>query len=121
MNPNYVHTVTLYRRRPDGTYMKNILEGCFWKANTVSVQQGTNVSMQNAYTVRIPSGLMPEGLTVSLNNDIVVLGACLDEISNAAGYRAAEVLARHKPAAFKVTAFSDNTGHLIDKHYRLGG
>lgn len=121
MNPNYVHTITLYQRQPDGSYVKRTFDGCFWKANTALVQQGTNASLQNTYTVRIPSERAPEGLVVSLNNDIVILGESPDEISNAAGFRAAEVLNRYKPNAFKVSAFADNTDHLMDKHYRLGG
>lgn len=121
MNRNYVHTVTLYRRQADGSYSRTVLKNCFWKAVTELVQSGTEVSMRNAYTVRIPVEAVTGGLAVSLNNDMVILGECLDEVSNSAGYRAAEVLSRYKPNAFKVTAFSDNTGHLCDRHYRLGG
>ena len=121
MNPNYVHTVTLYLRQSDGSYTRKVVNGCFWKANTTTVQSGTEASVKNTYTVRIPMEKVPEGLAVTLNNDMAILGECLDEVSSTAGYRAAEILNKHKPDAFKVTAFTDNTGHLLDKHYRLGG
>lgn len=121
MNPNYVHTITVYRRQPDGTYIRNVIEECSWKAGTAVVQRGTEASVQNTYTVRIPVDKAPEGFAVTLNNDMVILGECLEDVSSAAGFRAAEILNRNKPDAFKVTAFADNTAHLMDKHYRLGG
>lgn len=121
MNPNYTHTVTLYHRQADGTYTRQVLEGVSWKAETAVTQSGTQAGKTNTYTVRIPAEAVPDGLAVSLNNDIVVHGECSDVIGNTVGSRAAEVLARYKPEAFKVTAFSDNTSHMTDKHYRLGG
>jgi len=121
MNPNYVHTITLYRRQDDGSYSRDVFEDCFWHAGTAVTQNGTNASKSNIYTVRIPLEKAGPGFCVSLNNDIVVLGECADEISNEKGSRVAEILLKHKPDAFKITVFSRNTGHLMDKHYRLGG
>ena len=152
MNPNYVHTITLYRRQPDGTYSRSVLHDCFWKSVTAVIQSGTQASMSNVYTVRIPQDKTPgyielQGALVTENGnvltdaqdnilqsytveecpfhvsvgDIVVKGECPDWISDDAGFRAAEVLNRYKPDAFKVTAFSDNTSHIMDRHYRLGG
>ena len=119
-NPNYVHTITLYRRITDGSYTRSILHGCFWKAGTAVTQNGVQASQSNVYTVRIPAEQVEAGFSVSMG-DIVVHGECADSISNTAGNRAAEVLNRNKPEAFKVTVFSDNTSHLMDKHYRIGG
>ena len=152
MNPNYVHTITLYRRQQDGTYSRNVIHGCFWKSLTAVTQNGTNAAQSNTYVVRIPKDKAPsryefqdplitengdglqdesgnslqaftsvDGLFRVSMNDIVVKGECQDWISDEKGYRAAEVLNRYKPEAFKVTAFSDNTSHPMDKHYRLGG
>lgn len=97
-----------------------MLEGCFWKSVTALSQADTQASVSNIYTVRIPLEVAGADFAVS-HDDIVILGECTDEISNEKGFRAAEVLSRHKPDAFKVTATADNTGHLMDKHYRLGG
>ena len=119
MNPNYVHTVTLYRKR-DGIWGKTVLHGCFWKSVTNTVQSGEQATVSNTYTVRIPLSSAGDGFSI-LPGDLAVLGDCQDEISNEPGYREAEVLRRHKPDAFRVTAYSDNTDHLMDKHYRLGG
>lgn len=141
MNPNYNATVTLYncRRAADSpekkeSWKRTLLCNVFWKAETTVTQSGTQASKSNTYTVRIPRKLPvnPEyhpyaewktgmdGFTVS-EGDIVILGNCQEEITGVSGQTAAQVLARHKPDAFKVTAFADNTGFPMGKHYRLGG
>ena len=121
MNPNYVHTITLYLRQQDGSFTRTVLNGCFWRSEITTVQSGTSAQKVNTYTVRIPAEKVPEGFTVTTDADMVVHGECLDEISNMKGSRLAEILSRNKPEAFKIKAFSDNTGHMLDKHYRLGG
>lgn len=121
MNPNYVHTITLYRKQADGTFKRSVLKNCFFKAETTVVQSGTNVSKVNTYTVRIPADKAGKNFSVTTGSDIVILGECKETISDTKGNRAAELLLRYKPMAFKVTAFSDNTSHRLDKHYRLGG
>lgn len=120
MNPNYIYTITLYRKGQDGAWDKTVLRNCFWKSSIITTQNGTDASMANTYTVRIPKGRVKADFTVSVG-DVVVLGECMDEITRKTPNTAAEVLLRNKPNAFKVTAFSDNTGHIMDKHFRLGG
>ena len=53
--------------------------------------------------------------------DIVVKGDCPEEITGKTPNTASELLNRWKPEAFEVTAFSDNTSHMCEKHYRVGG
>lgn len=36
-------------------------------------------------------------------------------------YTMAQVLNRHRPDAFQITAFADNTSFPVSRHYRLGG
>lgn len=120
MNPNYVHTITHYHKLSDGSWVRTVLHNCFFKAVTNVSQMSTQATVSNTYTVRIPLEEAGAGYDVSLG-DMVVLGECADEVSTASGNRAAEILRRHKPDAFMVSAFSDNTSHLVDKHYRLGG
>lgn len=120
MNPNYVHTITHYHKLPDGSWTRQVLSNCFFKAVTNVSQVSAQATVSNTYTVRIPLEEAGSGYAVSLG-DMVVLGECADEVSNTSGNRAAEILRRHKPDAFMVSAFSDNTSHLMDKHYRLGG
>ena len=142
MNPNYCHTVTLYNRlkATDNLNMQDIwnrtvLQNCFYKAATVQVQNNTSVSMSNAYTVRIPEDArylpyrdwkrLPDKerksyFTVS-EGDILICGECDEEITGKSGNAAVQVMQRHKPDAFMVTSFSDNTSHPFGKHYRLGG
>lgn len=119
VNPNYVHTITLYRKQ-DGAWTRTVLHNCFWKSPIAVTQNGVQASQANTYTVRIPAEAVEEGFGVSLG-DIVVHGECADQITGESGNAAAQVLNKNKPDAFRVTAFSDNTAHRMGKHYRLGG
>lgn len=118
-NPNYIHTITIFRNR-NGAWLKTVLHNCFWKSEIVKTQDGTNAGQANTYTVRIPLEEAEDGFLVS-TNDIVIKGECNDAITGKTPDTATEVMLRHKPDAFKVTAFSGNTSHVMGKHYRLGG
>lgn len=150
MNPNYRHTITLYNclmakdnQEDRDVWIRTVLQDCFYKAESITIQNGTalspsgaySTSKANTYTVRIPenkrylpysawAGLeeteRKERFTVS-EGDIVVYGECSDVISGLSGSTATEVLLKNKPNAFMVTAFADNTIHMFGKHYRLGG
>lgn len=142
MNPNYTHTITLYNclKAADGPnkkekWYRHVLDRCFYKAVINTIQNGTQASQSNTYTVRIPEDkrylsyaqwiMLPEAeradyFTAS-SGDIVIQGECPDEITGATGQAAVQVLNRNKPDAFKVTAFADNTFCRLGKHYRLGG
>lgn len=143
MNPNYVHTLTVYncRRKTDNPageqdeWQKTVLHDCYYKNIIGKVDGDKAIRMSNIYTARIPRSeaylphqewaRLPQEerrgfFTFSLN-DIVVLGECQEEITGASLYTSTEVLKRHKPDAFIVTAFSDNTSHPCSKHYRVGG
>ena len=120
MNPNYIHTITLYRNQ-GSEWKRSVLRNCFWKSNISVIQNGTNASQVNTYTVRIPEESAGKNFGSVSVGDIVVLGDCRDIIATKSPNTATEVMLRNKPNAFKVSAFSDNTGHLMDKHYRLGG
>ena len=123
MNPNYVHTITLYHKVPAAGkkhWIKTVFHNCFWKSAVNTGFNGTQASVQNTYVARIPEESCLKPLSV-LQEDIVILGECKEEITGASGQTAAQVLNRNKPNAFKVTAFSDNTSFPVDRHYRLGG
>lgn len=143
MNPNYIHTITVYNclratDNPDSmkdTWQKTVLHGCYYKNVIGRVDSDKTSRMQNVYTARIPESEQylsyhewaekPEKerasyFTLSLD-DIVVKGECDEMITGKTPDTAAELLARHKPDAFVVTAFSDNTSHMMSKHYRVGG
>lgn len=138
MNRNYIHTITLYNRIQAADsedrkehWKKTVLHNCFWKAVINTGFSGTQASVQNSYVVRIPLDdrylpyaeykADPEGHFTVSQGDIVICGECPEEITGESGQTLAQVLNRHKPEAFKVTAFSDNTKFMIAKHYRLGG
>lgn len=142
MNPNYRHTITLYNclkacDSPDRKdhWHRTVLTGCYYKAMISRTDSGTSAGVNNTYAVRIPAD--PRYLpypswaelseeernwyyTVNLD-DVVVYGECLEEITGVSGQTAVQLLKRHKPDAFKVTACSDNTDFPVEKHIRLGG
>lgn len=137
LNPNYSHVITLYNRLKacdaggqKDQWKRTVLKNCFYKSETVQLQDGTEVTKNNSYTVRIPASdeyhpyavwkTDRKGFTVS-EDDIVIHGECHEEITGEANSTATKILQAHKPDAFRVTSFSDNTAFPADKHYRLGG
>lgn len=138
MNANYNQTITLYNRVKSADsedkhehWYRTVLPYCFFKSRLHTGYEGEKASMTNTYTVRIPESRnytqysefakAPNGRFTASEGDIVVKGTCMEEITGESPNTAAQVLLRNKPDAFKVTAFSDNTSHLMGKHYRLGG
>lgn len=138
MNQNYIHTITLYNRIQAADskdkkehWKRTVLHNCFWKSVINTGFNGTQASVQNTHVVRIPQNdrylpyseykTKPEEFFTVSQGDIVIYGECPEEITGESGQTSAQVLNRHKPEAFKVTAFSDNTKFPIAKHYRLGG
>lgn len=119
MNPNYVHTITHYHNTGSG-WTRRIYHGCYFRA-VINVSQGsTEETVSNIYTARIPAEEAGSAFAAS-KGDIVIRGECAAEIGDASGSRVAEILRAHKPFAFRVNAVADNTDHLMDKHWRLGG
>lgn len=142
MNPNYIHTVTVFNclkaadnEHKRDEWQKTILSRCFYKAQIARTESGRELGMSNTYTVRIPQSAryvpykdwskMPEEERAKYftahEDDIIVYGASDDEITGEAGKTASDLLRKNKPDAFKITAFSDNSSFMADKHYRLGG
>lgn len=143
MNPNYIHTITVYNRlraadNPNSmkdTWQKTVLHDCYYKNVMGRVDSEKSSKMQNVYTARIPQSddylpyhewaKKPEAarasyFTFSLG-DIVVKGVCDELITGSSPNTATELLEMYKPDSFVVTAFSDNTSHQMSKHYRVGG
>ena len=143
MNQNYNQTITIYnclraKENPNSIkdiWHRTVLHNCFYKNVIGQVESGNGVKMANAHTVRIPESTLylpyAEWCKISEDerknhftfrlDDIIVKGECKEEITGASPDTASELLSRHKPDAFKVTAFSDNTSHRSGKHYRAGG
>ena len=100
--------------------MRTVFHNCFWKSGITVTQSGTNASQASTYTVRIPMSEAGTGFQAAAG-DIAILGEAAEEITGKSPNTASEIMQKHKPNAFRVTAYSDNTGHRMDKHYRLGG
>lgn len=143
MNPNYNQVITVYNcfraeDNPDGAkdiWKRTVLRDCFYKNMMGRVDSDKGSQMSSTYTARIPESenyrpyyewvALPEKerencFTLSLG-DIVLKGECSEEITGKSPFTATELLQRHKPDSFRVTAFSDNTDHIAGKHYRAGG
>lgn len=142
VNPNYKDTITIYNclkatdnPKKKDVWHRHVLHNCFYK-NVIGLKEnGKGLQMANGYTVRIPKSLMykpyhewckleeqvrKKYFTLS-ENDIVIKGECREEITGTGAATASQVLNKHKPDAFRITAISDNTNALAGKHYRLGG
>lgn len=138
ISPGYVHTLTLYNRiRAADTsdrkehWIRTVLHNCFWKSQIKTGFRDTGVSSQNVYVVRVPedarylpyAGFVKQqtGRFTFSQGDLVVLGECKEEITGETGHTMTQVLNRHSPDAFQITAFTDNTSFPVSRHYRLGG
>lgn len=148
MNPNYNTTITIYNclraaDNPDSmtdVWHKTVFHHCFYK-NIIKRSEyvTSNPRMDSTYTVRIPA-LVPAPKTyvpyrvwaalsaeertqyfTCSQKDIIIKGECIEDITCTSPNTASQLLARCKPEAFIVTAFSDNSHAGLCKHYRIGG
>lgn len=142
MNPNYIHTITVYNRiRPQDSkakrdiWYRSVLQNCFWQCKTKDQQMAgsTRMTPENTFVVRIPQYSpqnpdylpyrkwiqSPDGNFTLAKGDIIVHGECEDMISPE--FPATELLKKYAEDAFVITAAADNTGCLFEKHYRAGG
>lgn len=143
MNPNYIHTITVYNRmkaKDTATkkeeWYKTVIPDCSWRCSTEDIQQQvqsgiTNRDQKEIYIVRVPRNekfrsyeewkKAPAEYFALSKQDIIILGECQDEITGISPDTATEVMQRHKPDAFLIRSFADNTSHLVGKHYKVGG
>ena len=141
MNPNYCDTVTIYNRlksadSPDKKehWKKTVLERCSYNSAMIrspgaNQQTFLQMDLRPEYTVRIPKNPSyrpyhewkqdQNGFTLSAG-DLVVKGICQEEIDPATN-NITKVLRQYAPDAFIISKTVDNTKHLVDKHYRVGG
>lgn len=142
MNPNYNKIITLYnclKAKDAGgnqdIWQRTVLSPCFFKSKITEIQSGTEARKVNTYTVRIPEDgrylpyrdwkALPEEerkLFYTLSEgDIVVCGECMDVITGKSPDTASQLISRHQPDAFRITAMTDNTSHRMGKHYKVEG
>lgn len=131
--PTWTDTVTVLNRRdgldsPDhlDTWKKTVLRGCFWAGEQTRRQSGQEINEGASYLLRVPqsadyrpylewkAGM--EGFTFS-PGDYVILGEAAEEIAPETVQRVVE---QHRPDAFEIRKFKDNTKGPLS-HYRLEG
>lgn len=131
--PTWNDTITVLNKRdgldsPDGldAWKKTVLHDCFWAGEQTRGQSGQEISESAAYLLRVPrsADYRPyldwktdmEGFTFS-PGDYIILGETEKEITPET---VQSVLERHRPDAFEVRKFKDNTRGPLP-HYRLEG
>lgn len=136
--PTWTHTVTVLNRRagrdsPDhlDAWKKTVLRDCFWAGKQTRGQSGrmtasTEVSEGASYLLRVPqdAGCRTyrewkedmEGFTFS-TGDYIIRGEVTEEITPET---VQAVVESHRPDAFEVQLFKDNTDGPLP-HYRLEG
>lgn len=134
--PTFDYTITVLNKlaaRDSATkldvWKKTTLKNCAWSYNTVRSVQGTTVSVGNSFVVRVPKSeyYKPyvhwketlEGFTFS-TGDYVIKGEIEEE--TVTPNTVLDIVSRHKPEAFEVRLFKDNTGTVeLAEHYRIEG
>ncbi|MBO5060241.1 MAG: hypothetical protein J6C82_04940 [Clostridia bacterium] len=129
--PAFRFDVTIYNRhKADGTttWKRTVISGCYFGTVSGTRLNGDTVSAADTYVCRIPKNMAytgeyqgKEGTFTLSAGDIVVKGVAVDEISDIAGHRTADLLQKYKGRAFVVRSFSDNTVLRSCPHYRVSG
>lgn len=124
MSGIFTDTVTLYNHH-GGSWHKTVLGGVQWTERTEKTADSDGVlHLTNAVTVTVPyrdgyvepSDYKGEGFTFGLGNlDVVVLGECGREISDA--YTITDLQEEFRAAT--VSAVKDNTQRKLLKHWKV--
>lgn len=133
--PHWTHKITILSRlagrdsvtRLD-TWKKTVLHNCFFKAQVQSGISGTSAAVTQTAVCRIPQNPnyrpyhvwkndISDGFSISVG-DHIILGEVAEDIDAS---NVAEVVAKYRPAAMTVKAFSDNTHVGFLPHYRMEG
>ena len=142
-NPNDRDTITIYNcvkakdsKTKEDQWYPTVLTGCFFQATVAQTVSGQTLNMASGYVARIPgtpaeAKYMPysewkdledkKGYFTVSDNDVIIKGSAVQEITNKSPNTMAELLASRKPDAFRVRVFKDNTGFPKGKHYRVSG
>lgn len=131
--PTFCKTITILNRRdgrdsPDhlGAWKKTVLHQCTWTQEQTRAQ-GAEINEGAGYLVRVPPSdeYRPysdwkadmAGFTFS-TGDYVIKGEITGEVT---AENVQSVVNHHRPDAFEVRLFRDNTGTGYLDHYRLEG
>lgn len=137
--PTFKHTVTVLNKRdgldsPDhlDTWKKTVLRQCTWvqketRSQSGRLSEGAEANEGADYLVRVPPSAeyrpysvwkdTMEGFTFS-PGDYVLKGEITEEIT---AETVQSIVSQHRPDAFEVRLFRDNTGSGYLDHYRLEG
>lgn len=111
-------------------WKKTVIHNCFFKSQTVRNINGTTVSLGSSFLCRVPKSPdyvpyskwredIAQGFTFSVG-DIIIRGEIEETDINP--NNVTQILTKYRPEAFRISAFSDNTGKIEAlEHYRIEG
>lgn len=131
--PTWNDTITVLNKRdgldsPDhlDAWKRTVLRGCFWAGQQTRSQSGQEISEGASCLLRVPQSADYRpyldwktdmgGFTFS-PGDYIILGEMEEEVT---AETVQSVVERHRPNAFEIRKFKDNTKGPLP-HYRLEG
>lgn len=109
------------------SWKKTVLKDCTWVSEQVMSMEGIKVNLSAKYTVRIPqsSNYKPyhewkskmQGFTVS-EGDYIIKGTIPYEVTPE---NVLQIVSSHRPNAFEIRIFKDNTDLGYENHYKVVG
>ena len=134
IDSTFIDTITLYNHytddsdKPRRKWGRIVLKNCYFGKVTGKNSANLSLTDADAYVCRIPKSSLYVNLylgkedTFSLaEGDVIVRGEVLDEISDTAGNRPADIIKKYNGNAFEVKNVSINTHLPFAQHYRASG
>ena len=127
INPTFTSSVTIFHqertvdeetKRSVIKWIRKVYDNCFFGSHVAESVSGNVVSQASSFIIRIP---MSQNPTDIIPGDIAIEGKVFDEITDASGNRASDVLNRYKPRSFTIRTVSDNTKTGMGAHIKLTG
>lgn len=135
MLPTFDYTVTVLNKlaaRDSATkldvWKSTVLHNCSWSGRAERSMDGNNATVGNVFVVRVPKSAdyhpynewknSMDGFTFS-TGDYIIRGEVTEEVTPST---VQDIVNRHKPEAFIVKLFKDNTGTIeVLEHYHIEG
>lgn len=135
MLPTFDYTITVLNKlaaKDSATkldvWKSTVLHNCAWSGKAERSMDGNNATVGNVFVVRVPKSAdyhpynewkeTMDGFTFS-TGDYIIRGEVTEEVTPST---VQDIVNRHKPEAFIVKMFQDNTGTVEAlEHYHIEG
>ena len=136
MLPTFDYTITILNKQKaqdsatrQDVWFKTVIKNCSWSNSVIRSVTGNTVSVGASYICRIPKDIRYKpyvewikdniGFTVS-TGDYIIKGEIEEDIINPQTIQS--IVRRHRPDAFEIKYFKDNTGTVeLMEHYHVEG